>query len=109
MKTLKFILSAILLSVILVPVVALGAVNQPTGSIKDFDTLLTKIQTAVWSLFAIIVFVCFAIAGILFLTSGGAPDKIATARSMAIYGVIGIIVGILAYSILAIVSNLIGG
>lgn len=103
MKTQKIILSMLLLGVVLVPFVAFA---QP-GDIDTMEILFEKIKAAVWSIFAIVVFVAFAVAGILFLTAGGAPDKIATARQMAIYGVIGIIVGILAYSILGIVTTLI--
>ena len=95
----------LLLGVVLVPFTAF-ALNQP-GPIDSMEDLFGKIKTAVWSIFAIVVFVAFAVAGILFLTAGGAPDKIATARQMAIYGVIGIIVGILAYSILEIVTKLV--
>ena len=48
------------------------------------------------------------IAGILFLVSGGDAEKIKTARNAFIWGVVGIVVGLLAFSIVSLVRSAIG-
>ena len=71
--------------------------------------ILQSAETAVWIIFTGIVVVCFVVAGILLLTAGGQPEKLQSAKSAVIWGVAGIIVGILAYSILAIIMGLMTG
>jgi hypothetical protein len=61
-----------------------------------------------WIIFGGIAVIAFVVSGILFLTAGGAPEKVATARNAAIWGIAGVVVGILAYSILAIVGTALG-
>lgn len=46
------------------------------------------------------------VAAFTFLTAGGSPEKIATARQMLIYAVIGIAVALLAYAIPFIVGGI---
>ncbi len=94
-----------LIAVILaLPVLTLA---QPGKSINDIDTLVRSIKSAAWKIFGIIALVCFVMAGIFFLTAGGDAEKLTTARSAAIWGIAGVIVGILAYSILTFVESLI--
>ena len=58
--------------------------------------------------FAAIAVIMFIWAGVTFLTANGAPEKIQQARTAAMWGVVGVIVMILAYSIFAIATNIIG-
>ncbi|MCX6718727.1 MAG: hypothetical protein NTY81_03995 [Candidatus Staskawiczbacteria bacterium] len=106
MKKIKITLAS--LGALLLPVVvfALDANTPPTvGGIGNIGNLITSIETFVWMIFGAIAVISFVVAGILFLTAGGAPEKVATARTAAIWGIAGIVVGILAYSILAIVGT----
>lgn len=57
-------------------------------------------------IFGGVAVICFLIAGVLFLTAKGEPEKIKQARSAIYWGVAGVVVGILAFSIIAIVSNI---
>ena len=67
--------------------------------------LTSSIETTLWVIFGAIAVVCFIIAGILFLTAQGAAEKLQTARSALIWGVAGVVIGIVAYSIVAIISS----
>jgi NAD/NADP transhydrogenase beta subunit len=51
----------------------------------------------------------FIVAGILFLTSMGDPGKLATARAAVIWAVVGVVVAIIAFSIINIVGGWFGG
>lgn len=68
-------------------------------------SLVAGIENVIWIVFGAIAVIMFVVAGILFLTAGGDPEKIQKARSALIWGVAGVVVGIIAFSILAIVST----
>ncbi|MEI7425092.1 MAG: hypothetical protein WCK10_03175 [Candidatus Staskawiczbacteria bacterium] len=72
----------------------------------SLNTLGSSIETAIWVVFTCIVVVCFVVAGILFLTAMGDAEKVKTARSAFIWGVVGIVVGIVAYSAVRIITGL---
>lgn len=61
---------------------------------------------ALWVVFGGISVICFLYSGILFLTAQGEPGKISTAKSSFLWGIVGVAVGILAYSIITIVGNM---
>lgn len=103
MKTLKIILTLSLLSLLVMPVLV-GA--QPNVQINDFADAQQKIGALLWQIVGIVALVLFVIAGITFMTAAGDPEKIKTARNFVLYGVIGIIVAILAYTIVAVVESL---
>lgn len=91
-----------------ISVSALSPSTPPGGGITGLDVILANVAKLVWQLFAGIAIIMFVVAGILFLTSAGDPGKVATARQAVIWGVIGIIVAILAFSILQIVGSAVG-
>ncbi len=99
----KYIIGLILLGVLALPVAALA---QPAHTINSLDQLAEKIKVAAWTVFGIIALICFIIAGILFLTAAGNPEKIQMARNAFLWGVAGVVVGILAYSIISIIERL---
>jgi hypothetical protein len=100
----KIILSLITVGVVALPIVAMAQLPPKIGSLPD---MVGKIEAAVWTIFGLIAVICFVVAGILFLTAGGVPEKVQAARSAFLWGVAGVIVGILAYSIIAIVSSVV--
>jgi len=100
----KLTLTVVSLSMLVLPILALA---QPSVQVGSLQEIVTSIENAMWIIFGGIAVIAFVVAGILFLTAGGAPEKIATARSAFIWGIAGIVVGIIAYSIIAIVSSVI--
>lgn len=107
----KIALSLICLSVIALPVLAMAAdpvVGDRPGDVADFNSLVKSILDITWVVFVVIAVVMFVIAGILFLTAQGDPTKVGTARMAFLWGVAGIVVGIVAYSIVTIVGSTIG-
>lgn len=106
MKKIISILSLIFLAGMVLPVavLAVGGYANPS-TVTTTTALIINIASMIWGIFALIAFLCFVYAGIMFLMSEGKPDKIGLAKSAAIYGVVGIIVAILAYSILGIITT----
>lgn len=74
--------------------------------ITDLMPMIHGIEMAAGLIFGGVAVISFVIAGILFLTSNGEPEKIKQARAAVVWGVAGVIVGILAFSIIAIVVGI---
>ena len=65
------------------------------------------VQIVVWPVFVGASIIMLIYAGFLFVTANGDPGKIKSAREVVMWAVIGIIVGILAFSAVGIVRNFI--
>jgi len=97
----KALFSLSLIALIL-PIIAFAAVT-------DINSLMSAIVDKVlWTVFVGFVVICFVMAGILFLSSFGDPSKISQAKSAFVWGIVGIIVGFLAYSITAMLKGVLG-
>lgn len=95
----KKILSLVILLLLLGPAVSFAVVDS-------IQSLMAAIVNGVlWVVFGGIVVICFVYSGILFLSSGGSPEKISRARQSFLWGVVGVVVGIIAYSIVKILET----
>ena len=94
------------LAALLLPVLAFA---QPSVQIGSLQQIVNAVERAVWVIFGLIAVIAFVTAGILFLTAGGQPEKVVAARSAFIWGIVGVVVGIIAYSIILIISTVIAG
>ena len=103
MKKVKITLASI--GALVLPVIAFA---QQPGQIADMSTLITKVEDFMWLIFGGIAVVCFVVAGIQFMTAGGAPEKIQAARSSFIWGIAGVVVAIIAFSIVKVISLFLG-
>ena len=109
----KLAISLISLSILLLPIAAVAQMSPTANgglvsntSITSLGSLVNAIENAAGLVFGCIAVICFVVAGILFLTAGGAPEKIQAARSAFLWGVAGVVVGIIAFSIIAIVGSM---
>lgn len=91
-------LICIIVAVGISPVVALAA---------TLDSIVNDIIAAAQVMFLGVAVVCFIIAGILFMTSQGDPDKLKLARSAALWGVAGVVIGVIAPTIIQFVKSFI--
>lgn len=67
--------------------------------------VVSSIVSLMWYIFSGLTVIMFIVAGVLFMTAQGDPEKLRAARSSVIWGVVGIVVAIIAYSILSILGN----
>ena len=108
----KLAISLISLSILLLPIAAVAQMSPTANgglvntSVSSLGSLVNAIENAAGLVFGCIAVICFVVAGILFLTAGGAPEKIQAARSAFLWGVAGVVVGIIAFSIIAIVGSM---
>lgn len=83
-------------------------ITKPNGVPENFPDLLEKIATGVGDLIAALGVIMIIVAGILYLTSAGSPEKIGTAKKALIYAIAGIAIGLAAKAIVGIVTDVIG-
>ena len=78
------------------------------GGVTNFSQLLMKIADAVGTLIATLGTIMLIVAGILYLTSAGSPERITKAKTALIYAIAGIAIGLAASAIVSIIENIIG-
>jgi len=110
MKKIKLTLAS--LSTLLLPVIAFAQMEQiapggPGTSVGSLQQLIHSIENAVGLVFGGLAVIMFVFAGIQFLTARGEPEKVQGARSSFLWGIAGVVVGIIAFSIIAIVGSII--
>ena len=84
-----------------------ATIDDPLG-VGDFGTLFANIAKAVSGIVAGIATIALIISGIMFLFSGGSPDKINTAKRALVYAIIGIVVGLSVGAIIDFVKQTVG-
>lgn len=114
MKLNKNIIAASALTLMLALPLLASAITftgQPTidASTNDVKNIVNATLNVVWWVFTGIVVIFFIIIAILFLSSQGNPEAVATARRALIWGGVGVIVGVLAFGIIRIITNTLGG
>lgn len=101
-KRTSFLLSLIIFLV--VPAVAFGI----PGVIGSPAAVVAAIIAIIWPIFVGFSVIMFMVAGILFLAAQGEAGKIKDAKNALIWGVIGVVVGIVAFSLPLIIGNTLG-
>lgn len=97
------------------PVVAFAAcpipIDQVTSAnaVEWFTCLIERILNfIVWPVFIGLAIIMFVWAGILFLAAHGDPGKIGEAKKAAIWGVVGVVVGLMGYIMVGVLRGLLG-
>ena len=72
------------------------------------NQLVDILFSILWPVAVAFFIVIFVIAGFLFATAGGDPDKTKGARDAVIYGAVGVVVALVAFSIVFVLRNLVG-
>ncbi len=88
------------------PVAAI-TVNNPLR-FATFCGLINAVAAAIFWIALSLGIVVIVYAGFLFMTSEGSPAKIQQAKNALLYAIIGIVVGVTARGIVAVVYNFFG-
>ena len=98
-----------LIAFLIFPVLGLAIEHLEEGDVPTtLEAVIDWMEVILDWIFSIVMVVAvlfMLVAAFLFLTAGGSPEKIATARQMLTYAVIGIAVALLAYVIPYIVRG----
>ena len=89
------------------------AVKLPDQYGEDKDTALTdnvvNIINAVIAVLGLVAVVVIIVGGILYMTSSGDAGKVKKAKDTILYGVVGLVICVLAFAIVNfVISNIIG-
>ena len=91
--------------------------SQPSGNVPGIGQgevgpfviwLNWIINFLVWPIVVAAVIITFMMAGFIYLTAQGEPSKISTANKAVAWGVVGVIIIIVAFSIISTVNWLLG-
>jgi type IV secretory pathway VirB2 component (pilin) len=87
----KILFLTLLLAVLIVPVCAYADLTcgDTTGGNEQLSTILTNFTNAASAVGSALAIIGFIIAGIMWLTASGAPEKISTAKKALMAAVIG--------------------
>ncbi len=107
-KKLIVLLSSTILFVL--PIVAFGfnPGGTPNTVILNVTQIVNIILDFIWPIFAGFAVIMFLYAGFLFLTASGEAEKIANARQALLWGTVGVVVGLIAFSIPFIIRTTVG-
>ena len=73
---------------------------------KTFELLLKAIVNFLIKLAIAIVPIMIVIAGYYFVTAGGEPEKIATAKKIILYTLIGLLIVLSAWGLIEVIENI---
>jgi len=107
----KIICSVIIISLFCLTQIAFGqsvTLTNPLGETNTFAKLLDNIITGVAGVVASLATIMIIIAGILYLTSAGSPERINTAKKALIYAIVGIVIALSAGAIAIVIKTAIG-
>lgn len=96
----KIVASFLLLSVLAVPAMAFA---QPNAIIDNLRQLVV-VKKPIWVASGLIALIAFVVASILFFLAAGNSEKIAQAKTVFLWGIVGVVVGIVAYSIVVMIE-----
>ncbi len=91
--------------------------NCPDGAVcipnplcaENIQELIGAISGFIWRLALAIAPIMFIIAGLLFITSGGDPGRVRTAKNLFLYTVIGLAIVLLASGLYEVIKSILGG
>ena len=99
-------------TVLLASPMAIFAIAQPTtpNTLVGFSIigLVNTILNFIWPIFIGFAVIMFIIAAFYFVTAQGEAEKVGEARQFVIWGVVGVAVGILAFTLPYVVSTAFG-
>jgi len=109
MKTYFKIIFSILLFSLLIPLFAKAITFENPFKAKSFEELIDAIINFIFWVAMAIVPIIIIIAGFLFLTSGGDPEKVRTAKKIILYACIGLAIILFAKGIISLIKSVIEG
>lgn len=92
----------------------LGAVNMSVNytnhvDSSNLDENVNNILNAVIGALGLVAVIVIIIGGVSYMTSGGDAGKVKTAKNTILYGVIGLVICVLAFAIVNfVITNIIG-
>ena len=107
----KIVVSSVIVTLLSLPtlILAFNAGNVPNSNPSlTVEGLIDIIFSILWPVAVAFFIIMFILAAFLFATSQGDPEKVKQARGAVIWGVVGVVVALVAFSIVFILRNMVG-
>ncbi len=85
-----------------------GVIQNPLGY-ENFEDLVNAIINFLWIIATPLAAIMFVISGVMFVTSAGSPERVKTARNVALYTAIGYGIIIIASGLIKVLQSLLQG
>ncbi|MFH1183143.1 MAG: hypothetical protein V1690_02685 [Candidatus Moraniibacteriota bacterium] len=88
-----------------------GGVPDPGGggSGHPIAEVLTRALMWLLGIFGLLAIICFVVAGVLYLTAQGDSRRIETAKNATVYGIFGIVIGLIGLIVVRTIDTLLRG
>lgn len=83
--------------------------SEATGSDTDLMSTLNTIINVIIGVIGFVAVVVIILGGVQYTTSAGAADKVKTAKDTIMYGIIGLVIALLAFAIVNFILSSIFG
>ncbi len=102
----RILLTSILISLLVFPVIALGQVTIESTQIFNPIQVLERIIDVVFTILLIFAALMIIVAAFYFVTAAGDPEKTKTARNFVLWALIGVIVAFLARGLIWLIETI---
>ena len=84
--------------------------NVPSGGLnRTGENIITAFVNLLFLVAAVLAIIYLILGGIRWITSGGDPKGVEAARKQITYAILGLVIVVLAYLIVNLVGNFLGG
>lgn len=84
-----------------------NATNLNTGNTANLNTVVKRVINTVLYIIGILAVIMIIVGGIQYTTSGGDQAAVTKAKNTILYGIVGLIIAVLAYAIVNfVITNL---
>ena len=110
----KILLTAVLISLLIVPAVNVLAANTTGGAAEsppanlDVMVVLERIVDWLFTILLVVAAIFIIIAAYYFVTASGNPETVSKARNFVMYALIGIAVAVASRGLVALVRTIVG-
>ena len=111
----KFLSGLVLASLLVVPVIGLAQEAPPDEappgpqSGAEMIVLIENIGNWAFTILLVVAVIFLIVAGFLFVTASGDPEKVNKARGMLVNALIGIAIALLAKGLVAVITSILAG
>lgn len=113
-RSIKKYFYSVLLCVLVAPSVSMAGYSstaaKPTGvpTTASFSTIILGVVNWILGFIAILSVLMIVVSGVMYITSGGDSGTTGKAKDYLTYSIIGLVVAILSYTIVRLISILLG-
>jgi hypothetical protein len=83
-----------------------GEFYNPLGKVNTIPALIVQATKIILALTGMLAVLFIIIGGLRYITSGGSPEAVKSAKNTVTYAIIGLVIAVMAFAIVNVVTNL---